>query len=483
MSAIELGITLKEFPLGVGDCVLRVHDASMLVNGQRRAFWLYETEGFTEFNQSDLMLLVLRHHDEPAHPFPDRVVGFFAVVADLAASGRIVGENAFTKFGAPGFLAPDDGIDGVYYRAAPAVAGLVSPMERLVVLPVFRDEMACLHKFGHGRMLSLLGKQAAYFPYPPWHDRGRGCSLDGPRYRDGSILGRMKGIALPGVHLVLHHKTLTLMVSTAAKDRIDAAIAGMEENTAHALLTGPKSEMDANFTWEPGQDEPFAIVFGPTDGVELEERRVGANFLTVAHGRDARQSTMVEDGFLVEMTDQDWAGFTDALRAQEAFEMPAPGGFVEVFRLAFFDPVYHSPFGGDFAKSFTITLDPKSVDAASAKLMRLAQVVARCSENELLMRVASPAFAKFVRDVGASFDGFVPRFPEEFEAVVVGVTLSPARGLFQAKTELDLEIMFVGGTEGDILREFEDALEKLKRPKVHGPVAVDLIFARPCAMV
>ncbi|WP_433217132.1 hypothetical protein ACQP00_09090 [Dactylosporangium sp. CS-047395] len=284
---------------------------------------LYTTDGLARHGQREMVFAVART-GAPAPGFP---LTMARTVHRFAAEGRLVDAGDVSVFGRPG-VDVDDRVTGFVYADPPAALPSTVDLDRppLVALPLLGGETAVVQRFGHARVLALLGAQERYYPHPWWFRPGRAPVLDDAEFRAATMLSRAPAYNLPFLHVV--HDGDRLELSVAAEDLPALREAMREAPEVCAYLPGlagtPKT-----YVWSPGQSGPAAIV---APGGE-RATRLACNFLLIIRGAagdpdrppTARQ---VEDGFAVLLTGAMHARLLQAVESGRPVEIGLPGGAV-----------------------------------------------------------------------------------------------------------------------------------------------------------
>ncbi|WP_433614465.1 hypothetical protein ACQP2P_08535 [Dactylosporangium sp. CA-139114] len=292
---------------------------------------LYTTDGLERHGQREMVFAVART-GAPAAGFP---LTMARTVHRFAAEGRLVDAGDVSVFGRPG-VDVDERVTGFVYADPPAALASTVDLPRppLIALPLLGGETAVVQRFGHARVLALLGAQERYYPHPWWFRPGRAPVLDDAEFRAATMLSRAPAYNLPFLRVV--HDGDRLELSVAAEELPALRDAMREAPEVCAYLPGlagtPKT-----YVWAPGQSGPAAIV---APGGE-RATRLACNFLLIIRdatlggsgrvaGEGPRPPTarQVEDGFAVLLTGAMHARLLQAVEAGRPVEIGLPGGAV-----------------------------------------------------------------------------------------------------------------------------------------------------------
>ncbi|WP_344614351.1 hypothetical protein [Dactylosporangium salmoneum] len=322
-----------------GELSVAIDEGGIRTAGGMLPALLYTTDGLERHGQREMVFAVAR----TGAPAPGYPLTMARTVHRFAAEGRLVDAGDVSVFGRPG-VDLDERVTGFVYADPPAALPSTVDLPRppLIALPLLGGETAVVQRFGHARVLALLGAQERYYPHPWWFRPGRAAVLDDAEFRAATMLSRAPAYNLPFLRVV--HDGDRLELSCAAEDLPSLADAMREAPEVCAYLPGlagtPKT-----YVWAPGQSGPAAIV---APGGE-RATRLACNFLLIVRGApgapgsgdgQAPTSRQVEDGFAVLLTGAMHARLLQAVEAGRPVEIGLPGGAVRAvaFRVASTDP-------------------------------------------------------------------------------------------------------------------------------------------------
>ena len=278
------------------------------------ACWLYATDGFRKNGQHELVLAVQRRPSEPAEAFPEDPISFFATLFNRAAKGQPASEEAVTHF--EKLLGREDIRGVIYSRLDPLKAALLQP-DILLVVPLTDTELEWAERFGHLRVLGMLGAQKRAFPWPGYFDRDRTSVV--PRIGDGdSLLKMMKLTPVRGVRVAAEvpatssalagQGNLVVSLPAASRTAAAAAFAQVGPGTAVAWAAELDPEADALAVYQSGQKTPFVV--RRNDG---PVSRLAGTFVAFLPAQDKDVARLQEDGFVVSLTTPSWQVLEEAL--------------------------------------------------------------------------------------------------------------------------------------------------------------------------
>ncbi|MEV8512456.1 hypothetical protein [Dactylosporangium sp. NPDC051484] len=319
-----------------GELSVAIDEGGIRTAGGMLPALLYTTEGLERHGQREMVFAVART-GAPAPGFP---LTMARTVHRFAAEGRLVDAGDVSVFGRPG-VDVDERVTGFVYADPPAAlpSTVQLPRPPLIALPLLGGETAVVQRYGHARVLALLGAQERYYPHPWWFRPGRAPVLDDAEFREATMLSRAPAYNLPFLSVV--HDGDRLELSVPAEELPSLRDAMREAPDVCAYLPGlagtPKT-----YVWAPGQSGPAAIV---APGGE-RATRLACNFLLIVRGaagppgtgadRQAPTARQVEDGFAVLLTGAMYARLLQAVEGGRPVEIGLPGGAVRAlaFRVA-----------------------------------------------------------------------------------------------------------------------------------------------------
>jgi hypothetical protein len=110
-----------------------------------------------------------REPGEAPESFPEEPIDLIRMIIPFAKNGSVAMPGTTTECGPTGkFLRGH-----VMYIEAQPLPGVNSPASALAAVLITNDELRTLKEYGATRVMSRLGRAAAYYPCPPWSDRAR----------------------------------------------------------------------------------------------------------------------------------------------------------------------------------------------------------------------------------------------------------------------------------------------------------------------
>jgi hypothetical protein len=295
---------------------------------------LYTTEGLERHGQREMVFAVIR----TGAPAPGYPLSMARTVHRLAAEGSLVEAGDVSVFGQPG-IDVDGRVTGFVYAAAPEDIPSTVRFERppLVALPLLGGETAVVQRFGHARVLSLLGAQERYYPHPWWFRPGRAPVVDDAEFRAATMLSKAPAYNLPFLRVVHIGDRLELTITAGdpasyiggADEELEAFEEALREAADVCAFLPGLADVPQTYVWAPGQQGPAAIV---APGGE-RSKRIGCNFLLLVRGTAEPTARQVEDGFAVLLTGAMYARLRQAVEAGRPIEIGLPAGAVSTLAL------------------------------------------------------------------------------------------------------------------------------------------------------
>jgi hypothetical protein len=287
---------------------------------------LYTTEGLERHGQREMVFAVIR----TGAPAPGYPLTMARTVYRLAAEGRIVEPGDVSVLGQPGVDA-DQRVTGYVYAAAPEDMPSTVDFQRrpLVVVPLLAGETTVVQRFGHARVLTLLGAQERYYPHPWWFRPGRVPVVDDTEFRAATMLSKAPAYNVPFLRVVHVGDRLELTI----EDDLEALREAIREAPDVCAFLPGLATVLKTYVWTPGQQGPAAIVAPGGEGTT----GIGCNFLLLGRGTVEPTARQVEDGFAVLLTGAMYARLQQAVDTGRPVEIGLPNGAVSTLAVRLHD--------------------------------------------------------------------------------------------------------------------------------------------------
>ncbi|MBY0551458.1 MAG: hypothetical protein K2W95_29525 [Candidatus Obscuribacterales bacterium] len=303
-----------EFPIVVTlipqKLAVTIHLHEIDVCGQSLSCWSYVSSGFSSVGQKEIVFTLKRELREEVLRYPGAPLDFFRQIYPLACEGQYVDSGGFTGL-APGFLAPHLG--GVLYEKSNLrIANAELPPDLLTAIVVTPEEFAAAYDFGNLRVLTLLGDQSRYYPFPFWIDRRRAGTVSNAsiaQMKQG-LPGRLHYLLMNDCSAIAHQRELLQVYldqrhACYFRSFIDEI---PPECTAFAFQLCLDATANCCLVWQPpGAASPRAIADsamagGSPPGTESaipSEALMGGAFLSIFMQETENTWGTAEDGFAV----------------------------------------------------------------------------------------------------------------------------------------------------------------------------------------
>jgi hypothetical protein len=418
--------------------------------------WTYVTQGLEAAGQREVVFSLRALPDEkaaPRDPLP-----FFQQLYNLARQGRTVGVGDYTCFRAPAGFLGKVGETGLAYIASVPLSGITAPPSALAAVLLTPEEAEVVPVIGPYRVTTLLGREARYYPCPPWSERGR------PSVVSDADLGRsvLRSVPLavypgaavrldltPSPHaqpdgmLPTEGAKVTLRLPLPQPDGFRDTIAKLPEEWSLALMTWPDPTATSRLVWKPGQSGPEMI------GAEGGGQSATGGFVLLAAGQTMPTGArVVEDGIGL---------------------MLSPGSASQL-RQALLDagPLLLEGEKGLF--TFSLEWAPSEASERPASAFEVHRTILYQPEEVMRERAVSiEAVSRYLRQVmDASEEYWSSMAPGEGRPVLLTFALRPGGQVrFWADCEPPLEPLLAG--------PWLDRLERIPPPEVRGgPVALGM---------
>jgi hypothetical protein len=313
------------------------------------------------------------------------------MVNQLAEQGQLVNEGDFTEFGTTGFLGRSD-LRALVYLPPQPLAGVEVPSRLLGAILLTHEELEVLKHLGVTRVIAHLGRAYSHYPYPPWSERSR-ASLVSMSTMQESILARVPRLRGPGIRVCQEENQISLRLLPQAGEFLCSKLEQFPSNTVLALLTELDPTANACMVWQPGQSTLEAIASPNTDG-----SRISGCFIAFVPQQAEDRGQVVEDGFIMLLTDASWILLRQAIESGHSVSVPATTNGLN-FSLEWIPQTYQNPIDGLFyeAEGGWYRYSPNSPqDRISDEAVSLGEMILLTSESELAARVRVNELADYI---------------------------------------------------------------------------------------
>lgn len=284
------------------------HQIPVTMENNNTSALSFVTKGLRDIEQQELFFVLKTHKIDPSD-IPQDPLHFFAQVYQLAQKGQRVRKHDVTQFGKKDMW----GWKGIVYASPPPHLQKELPSGCLCMVLLSLEEVQAVQSFGALRILSMLGKQARYYPYPYWTDHHR-ANLLIQAIKD-SLLSKVNRINLPeAVVTLIKNEHIYLKVLK------EIAIDFPEETFPSAIPIGilPTLDVkaDACLTWSFDTNVPEAITLPNSKGLVI-----GGCMLVIIGEQTQNSSRILEDGFALLLTNKEWKRFWLAFENKTIYEL------------------------------------------------------------------------------------------------------------------------------------------------------------------
>lgn len=367
-----------------GDRTVDIHLHSFFLGDRNRDCWTYVTRGFTAQGQREMSLSLLVDDDNTGD-FPRTPVRMFELLAERTRERKLQPGDA-TLLGQKGIF----GFPSLFCLPAIQFEGLPSLDEHLALILVHQEEYDYAKQMGLTRFLSRLGKFCSSFPYPTWNTQAR-PSLFPDNNRELSLLADASHIRAERSSVQLSGDDLSMTLHAADLATLQDAMMTVSSGQVLTLCTAFSPDCDASLYWQEGQLE--------TGAYASETRQagiIGGSFVTLGRSEKSEFS-IVEDGFAVSLTDQQWRKLLDALQNQQALSLPLANGELDIYIMLEEPALLARPYE---ARATWRRLDDEPADAPPLKgQVVLGNVSNLMGNNTLEDNVSKPELQGYLTQV------------------------------------------------------------------------------------
>lgn len=458
--------------------------------------WSYVSDGLWKHGQKELIFTLHSSDSDELTASPDipsqsdygvhqYIFAFYKEVYRFAQQGQMVYEGDCTQFGSQGFLGCGNWSAFVYTRPQP-LEGIEVTSPLLAAILLTAEEFEVYQNFGLTRVLSHLGRAYVYYPCPPWTERSR-SSVVSMKEMQGTILGRMPLLSVRGGGARVYQEARPHSIQQSPQPRqfLQQQIVQWSENSARitlrllpqageqlrrqlvqcppdsivALLTELDPTANACLVWRSGQADAFAITPPNSEG-----SRSGGCFIAFVPQQDADRGQVLEDGFVMLLTDQSWLTIRDAIALGNPIFIPATNNGAS-FSLEWIPQTYQNPIDG---MSYTVEegwnqyLPTSPRVEADGEPARIQEIILLTNENDLAVRIGTEALANYIRDIENTVkDCFVSLSWEAGQDLLLEFEIHP-------RSKIDLKVASQPGIDPKIIEGIYNSLLNLPVPHVNG---------------
>jgi hypothetical protein len=340
--------------------------------------WTYFTvrgnrpgEEAEELNEwKDLVFTLRRRPDEKPEAFPGDPFLFF-LVRDRLNGG--FGEFRDAEVGSyitcpPGFLGATRR-KGLAYVEAQPFPGMSLPQGALAAVLLTPEEWAVVRQAGTYRVLALLGKAAPGSPLPTWSDQDRLSAITS-KDMEGSVLASYPAVRGVGAVACLTggrdgERGLLVEFAPHVCDELRCLLVASKGPVAVPTQPAPRAQ---RLYWEPAGAAPRLVELG-----QQASTSVTGGFVAFRPTSDGAEGAgVLEDGFVVELTDASRAGIEQALRQGETFTVQGgPGRWGVTLRFGKKPPCVNPRATGSCTTEFFFMAPPSLEKAIASPVAEL----------------------------------------------------------------------------------------------------------------
>lgn len=274
------------------------------------------TSGLNQIGQHELFFVLKTNHTN-IDDVPQEPLYFFQQVYYLAQQGQVAQEGSITQFGEKDLW----GWKGILYAQCPPHLKPSLPASCLCMILLTLEEVQAVRIFGHTRILSMLGKQARYYPFPYWADHYRENLLI--RELDKSLLPKVRRLVLPEASTTLvNNQHLYLTIEHPFS--LDLSHETFPHQIPIALLPSLALDADACLTWSFQANSPEAITPPNSQG-----KAMGGCLLLVIGEQTENIARILEDGFALMLSNDEWQKFWTAIQQQQPYSIQTADAYFD----------------------------------------------------------------------------------------------------------------------------------------------------------
>ncbi len=306
-----------EFELVPNKLKVRIYSHEIETPKGKIPCWSYVSEGLQAYRHQELIFTLARKPEEQSQDFPRDIFTYFMEVLRFAEKGNIVTAGGFSELGqgSPGVLRPD--FRAFTYINPCPIEG-IDTRNHLAAILLTSEELSVAKAFGVTRVLANLGEVYRFYPTAFWCDRERKSVLSLEMVEQASLLAKMKRMTFPGARLIERDHQIFLKLPQGAHLWLKTNLSGIPAKEVYfTLFTNADPLADCCLVWKPGQTGPAAIA--PPD--TTQSRKTG-NYIGFLGGQAENGVKLIEDGFMIILTEDSWNKVKKALFSEKPVSIP-----------------------------------------------------------------------------------------------------------------------------------------------------------------
>jgi hypothetical protein len=385
--------------------------------------WSYVTDGLWTHGNKEI-ILTIRHSELenlfPANPFVHTpIVDLFKGIYQCVESGKIASEGGCSWFSANYW---ENWKAIVYVSPQPSqLQNIKLETNSPLIAGIFltSEEFEVYQNFGLTRVLSSLGKAYAFYPYPVWCERSR-PSVISVSMMQNSFLTKAPQLIVNGARVcrealpisTIYHPNpqpylyqsiiswdeagthIKLKLLSSATKILRDRLSKLPSDSALILLTDFDPEANGCLVWNVEKSQACAIVPDRSNGSQM-----GGCFIGFVPNQTEDKGTVIEDGFVMLLTDTSWLAIREAIEIGSSIFIPATNGGSS-FSLEWLPQVYISPVDGKHyigEGSWNKYLPSSPRQKVDGEAIEMKEIILLSSEQEFAARVQTEDLGSYFK--------------------------------------------------------------------------------------
>jgi hypothetical protein len=428
--------------------------------------WSYVTDGFVARHQKETIFTLCRESGQKPEDYPRGFLELFATLFRYTERGRPVDVGDSALFTEVEFL-PDKDIRGFGYVEPKGLLGVETGDAPLLAAILLKgDEAQIAWDFGLTRVTALIGMKYRYYPYPTWSDLKREPVIS-LREIAKSVLGQISRVGVRASYYE-EQNHIYLSIPPSERSELQEFFDKVPPRELVALRTRPDPRANACLVWRPGQNQMMAITPPNSDG----SRKTGA-FLAFVPEQSVNEVRNAEDGFCFFLTDSDWQRIRKALVSGSDVFIPAGGKNGASISIEWQKiKGYVSPVTGEayFAERWTTHQPERTSPELNQRLaISSSSTVLLTEERVIAARTTAQDLVDYINTIQDTIDAFfAPQVQRTKRELTIHLALR--------QEGYEVRFVAVPDLSDEMNGDLQNQLEKVAKPKVRGPVVLELIL-------
>ena len=363
-----IGGTVGEYPIRLEmvpkRLVVSVFKHELVGIGSHIPCWVFVTQGMRAFKQKEFVLVLRAGKDGNDKAFPKAPLQLMLFLYKAVSQKRTFNVGDIIRLGEKGML----GYWGMGFTYELVVSNKLNlPAQYLTCVLLGKEGLIAGQAFGLTRVLARMSYEANRFPIGAWNDLDRNdiplkATITNSEFKNVSSLA-LKHCSVN----LLEGEKVVLVLSPLVHNAICNFVKAQGSTARLGFITQLLPYHEGSLVWLPEKDSIEMNVLPDAEG-----NLIAGSFLLITRS-EQMGTTMLEDGFELQIDAQTWPQLATALMRKQNIVIPANNGEMEfnlIWNLSA-NPETRSGLGVSSAKSGMPTAPPVADGGWLGKIKRM----------------------------------------------------------------------------------------------------------------